>query len=94
MSRGGKKSPSKWAVKNPKLKDDWWVKYVDPDVLTTELHPNAVFIKLREPFHEWEWNITPNPRQCAHFGCGKTLTLRESLFSDFCISHNPANYPS
>lgn len=32
-----------------------------------------------------------NPLYCSVFGCGKRLTLRESLFSNKCINHNKAN---
>lgn len=90
MRRGKWYRRQKWATKNPALPEDWWTKYILAGERAKRLDPAS-----REPFHEWDFEpVAPHPVQCTHFGCGKTLTLRESLFSNFCISHNPANYPS
>ena len=28
------------------------------------------------------------PNICSHFGCGRTLSIREKLFGNKCINHN------
>lgn len=38
---------------------------------------------------EWDYNESSgNPITCNYFGCGKTLTLRECLFGNYCIKHS------
>lgn len=31
-------------------------------------------------------HVIPEPATCRTFGCGKTLTMQESLFGDVCIN--------
>lgn len=56
---------------------------------TVQVLINAYRIKMRtmlaEDFVE-EMKLM-NIKICSHFGCGKHLTLQESLFGDRCINH-------
>lgn len=39
-----------------------------------------------------EWDFEPIEHEaviCSHFACNKILSLRESLFGNLCISHQP-----
>lgn len=74
--------------KSTKLKSKWCEKYVyGRRRKMKEVKPKPVYFDLREPYHEWDFGITPDPLQCSHFGCGRELSLRERLFSDYCINH-------
>lgn len=73
--------------KSSKLKKNWWHKYMKLERESPV--PIGVFLQISQikPHHEWDFGITPDPLQCSHFGCGRELSLRERLFSDYCINH-------
>lgn len=51
--------------------------------------------KQVEPLQSWDFDAEDQPIPCEHFGCGKSLSLRESLFSNHCIAHqSPPSFTS
>lgn len=48
----------------------------------------ALGIDLNEYFVMLSDSTNPEPHNCTHFGCGRTLSIREQLFGSKCINHS------